>query len=188
MSAREHPSHEHLSPEHLSPEHLSDDVLIDALYGLADVNAHVRECPVCASRWNRSLDKRAAITAPVEAGAAELAAQRRKIYRRVEHPSPMRWAAPAAAAAACLVAIGVLVHRPEAPVRRAPVEIDSLINDTQLLSDVYSDVYSMEQSFEPSAAASLGALFESDDVQADGANQGVNQGLSQGVNRQGVNQ
>jgi hypothetical protein len=154
-------------------EHLSDDVLIEALYGLADVNARVRECPVCASRWNRLLEKRAVIAAPVETGAVELAAQRRKIYHRIEHPSPMRWAGPAAAAAGCLVAIGVLVHRPEAPVRPAPVEINSFINDTQLFSDVYSDVYSMEQSFEPSAAASFGALFESDDVQAEGANQGV---------------
>jgi hypothetical protein len=168
-------AHEHLGHEHLSPEHLSDDVLIDALYGLADVNAHVRECPVCASRWNQLLEKRAAITAPMETGAAELAAQRCKIYHRIEHPSPMRWAAPAAAAAACLVAIGVFVHRPEAPVRTAPTEINALINDPQL----FSDVYSMEQSFEPSAAASLGALFESDDAQADGANQGLNQGVDQ---------
>lgn len=168
--------------EHLGHEHVSDDVLIDALYGLADpsglvhVDALVRECPVCASRWNQLLEKRAVVTAPLEAGAVELAAQRRRIYQRIEHPSRVRWAGPAAAAAACLVAIVMLVHRPEAPVRP---EINAVINDTQLSSDVYadvySDVYSMEQSFEPSAAASLGALFESDDAQANDANQGVSQ-------------
>ncbi|HEV2199036.1 MAG TPA: hypothetical protein VGR73_04390 [Bryobacteraceae bacterium] len=172
--------------EHLSHKHLSDDVLIDALYGLADpsgpadVDARVRECPVCAFRWNQLLEMRAAITVPLETGAAELAAQRRKIYDRIEHPSRMRWAGPAAAAAACLIAIGVLIHRPAAPVRP---EIDALINDTQLssgvYSDVYSDVYSMEQSFEPSAAVSLGALFESDAAQAERANQSSNQGVNQ---------
>lgn len=164
--------------EHLSHEHLSDDVLIDALYGLAgpsglvNVDARVRECPVCASRWNQLLEKRAIVIAPLEAGPAELAAQRREIYRRIEHPSRMRWAGPAAAAAACLVAIVMLVHRPEAPVRP---EINASINDAQLFSDIYSDVYSMEQSFEPTAAVSLGALFESDDAQANDANQGVSQ-------------
>ena len=179
MSANQHFGPEHLSHEHVSHEHLSDDVLVDALYGLADVSARVRECAECASRWNQLLEKRAAVTAPMEAGAAELAAQRRKIYHRIEHPSPMRWAAPAAAAVACLLAVGVFVHRPAAPVRPTPTEINASINDTQLFSDVYSDVYSMEQSFEPSAAASLGALFESDDAQADGTNLGVNQGVKQ---------
>lgn len=157
-------------------EHLSDDVLIDALYGLADrpgLDAHGRECPACAARWNVLLEKRAAITSPLAVSAAELASERRKIFHAIEHPSRLRWAAPALAAAACLAVIGVFVHHPAAPPRPAPVEV----SDTQL----FSDVYSIEQSFEPSAAASLGTLFESDDASSDDASQGVNP--SQSVNQ-----
>ena len=178
--------------EHLSDGHLSDDVLIDGLYGLAaanasiDINAHVRECPACASRWNELREQRAVIAAPVEVGADVLAAQRRNIYRRIEHASPWehasRWAGPAVVAVtACGLAIGVFVHNPQAPARAGiPTAIPAVISDTQL----YSDVYSMEQSFEPSTAASLRVLFEPDDSAIDGANQAADPGVKPGIKQQ----
>jgi hypothetical protein len=163
-------------------EHLSDDVFIDALYGVAkldfDINARVRECPACASRWSALQEQRVAIAASVEPAADFLAAQRREIYRRMEQPSAWhqasRWAAPAmAAAAACVLAVGLWVHNPGSPEHRSPAEVSTPlpagISDNQL----YSDVYSMEQSFEPSAAASLSALFEPDEP---GANQTADPG------------
>jgi hypothetical protein len=171
-------------------EHLSDDVLIGALYGLADVEAPVRECAQCASRWDELQEKRAVLCAPMEIPAEVLAAQRRQIHRAIEHPlrarwehsPPPRWAAPAmAAAAACLLAIGVHVHHPVTPARSAPVSISEI----QPVSDVYSDVYSMEQSFEPSATASIRVLFDSDgsawDITNRDAEPGTSERTSQGT-------
>jgi hypothetical protein len=166
-------------------EHLSDDVLIDALYGLADarldidINSRVRECPACASRWSALQEQRVAIAASVEPAADFLAAQRRNIYRRIEQPSAWqhasRWAAPAMAAAACVLAVGLFVRGPFSPqgrpsITEVPTAPPAAISDTQL----YSDVYSMEQSFEPSTAASLSALFEPDESK--GANQAADPG------------
>ena len=173
--------------EHLSHEHLSEDVLIDALYGLAgagaDIDARVRACPVCASRWNALQEQRAVIAAPIEPATDFLAAQRRNVYRRIEQPSPWqhasRWAAPAmAAAAACVLAIGLLVRAPFSPRERpaiteVPTATPAAISDT----DLYSDVYSMEQSFEPSTASSIGVLFERDGSAANEANPGVERSL-----------
>ena len=157
-------------------EHLNDDVFIDGLYGLIDVEARLGGCAVCASRWNELLERRAAMAAPMEVPAGVLAAQRRNIYARIEHPillwkqpvplwkQPARhWAGPAvtAAAAVCLLALGVFVHHPVSSVTPVRPALTSL-SDAQQLPEVYSDVYSMEQSFEPTAAASLRVLFESD--------------------------
>jgi hypothetical protein len=153
-------------------QHFDDDVLIDALYGLGAVDgpesvaARVRECAACEARWHAMVERRAAMTAPVEIEAEALAAQRANIYRRIEHPSLWErlsgWTGPlvAGAAAACLLAIGLVVHNTPVPVR-APESAaagvsTAAISDTQL----YSDVYAMEQSFEPSAASSIRVLFE----------------------------
>ena len=161
-------------------EHLNDDVFIDGLYGLVDVETRLGGCPLCASRWNELQEKRVAITARTEIPADVLAAQRRNIYSRIEHPlrlwkqpSRLYWAGPtvAAAAATCLLAIGVFLHHPVTPVRPTPTSL----SETQQLPEVYSDVYSMEQSFEPTASASFRVLFESDGAPAEGAGQGTNQ-------------
>jgi hypothetical protein len=143
--------------EHLSLEHINDDVLLDALYGLADNEPHLRECAICAQRFSELQRKRESL-----AGAADvstdvssdfLAAQRRKIYERLERPEPkrLRWAP--ALAMACLVAVGVLVYHPTPP--PAPQQHGD-VSDSQL----FSDAYSMDQSLEPSAAAPIHALFE----------------------------
>jgi hypothetical protein len=147
-------------------EHLNDDVLIDGLYGLIDVEERIGACLPCASRWSELQEKHAALAVPMEVAPEVLAAQRRNIYARIEHPfksAPLRWAAPVmAAVAVCVLAIGVVAHHPVTDVHPAPAPA----SETQQLSDVYSDVYSMEQSFEPTASASLRALFEADGSQA----------------------
>ena len=61
----------------------------------------------------------------------------------------MRWVP--ALAAACLLAIGVLVYRPAPRLACTPDPSDA---------QLFSDVYSMEQSTEPLAAAPIHALFE----------------------------
>jgi len=170
-------------------QHLKDDVLIDGLYGVAsiDIAACVRECPVCAARWEALQERRTAMVAPVEVGAEVLAAQRKSVYRRIEDPSLWEkasgWMGPlvAGAAAACLLAVGVLVHDsslnrvgPALPApRETAIALPSGMSDTQL----YSDVYSMEQSFEPSTASSIRVLFEKDGAAADEANPGAERSL-----------
>lgn len=153
-------------------QHLKDDVFIDGLYGLVDVEALVGTCPLCASRWNQLQEKRAAVAVPLAIPAEELAAQRRSIFARVERSTHVRWAGSmvaAAAAATCLLAIGVFVHHPLTAVHPAPASL----SETQPLSDVYSDVYSLEQSFEPTASASFRVLFEADGTPAEGPEQGT---------------
>lgn len=135
-------------------EHLSADALLDGLYGLADHEPHLRECAICAQRFSEWRRKReSAANLSTEVSSDFLAAQRRKIYERLEQPEPkrLRWAP--ALAMACLVAVGALVYHPAtppAPQQRAEA------SDSQL----FSDAYSMDQSLEPSAAAPIHALFE----------------------------
>ena len=145
-------AHKHLS-EHLNPEHLNDDALLDALYGLADNEPHLRECAICAQRFNEWQRKRESLADVPEVSSDFLAAQRRKIYERLGRPEPkrLRWAP--ALAMACLVAVGVLVYHPATP--PAPQQRGD-VSDSQL----FSDAYTMDQSLEPSAAAPIRALFE----------------------------
>ena len=140
-------AHEHLS------EHLNDDALLDALYGLADNEPHLRECAICAQRFNEWQRKRESLADVPEVSSDFLAAQRRKIYERLERPEPkrLRWAP--ALAMACLVAVGMLVYHPATP--PTPKQHGE-VSDSQL----FSDAYSMDQSLEPSAAAPIHALFE----------------------------
>ena len=82
-----------------------------------------------------------------------LAAQRKKIYERIEQPSRMQWLWAPGLAAACALAIGLFVYHPAA---QKPQQKRAEISDAQL----FGDVYSMEQSLEPAAAAPARALFE----------------------------
>jgi hypothetical protein len=174
--------------EHLNHEHLSHDVLIDGLYGVAavDIGACVRDCPVCTARWEDLRERRAAMCAATDVGADRLAAQRKNIYRRIDHPTVWEktsaWMGPlvAGAAAACVLAVGVISHglyvNNGAPPLPAPAEtaivLPAGMTDTQL----YSDVYALEQSFEPSTATSIGVLFERDSA-VDEANPGAERSL-----------
>jgi hypothetical protein len=139
-------------------EHLSEDALLDAVYGIAGsaAEAHLRRCADCAQRLQEWHEKRAAAVESVEnieISGEFLAAQRRKIYERIERPSRKHWLWAPGLAAACALAIGVFVYHPapkEQPRRNAE------ISDAQL----FGEVYSMEQSLEPAAAAPARALFE----------------------------
>ena len=139
-------------------EHLSEDALLDAVYGIAGsgAEAHLRRCADCAQRLQEWHEKRAAAVESVEGleiSGDFLAAQRKKIYERIERPSRKHWLWAPGLAAACALAIGVFVYHPapkEQPQRHAE------ISDAQL----FGEVYSMEQSLEPTAAAPARALFE----------------------------
>jgi hypothetical protein len=136
-------------------EHLSEDALLDAVYGIAGNGAdgHLRECADCAQRLHEWQEKRAAGMASVEIPAEFLAAQRRKIYQRIERPSRKRWLwAPGLAAGA--LAAAIFVYHPAA--QQQPVNQPAEISDAQL----FGDIYSMEQVVEPAAAAPARALFE----------------------------
>ena len=139
-------------------EHLSEGASLDAVYGIAGsaAEAHLRRCADCAQRLQEWHEKRAAAVESVEnieISGEFLAAQRKKIYERIERPSRRRWLWAPGLAAACALAIGFFVYHPapkEQPRRNAE------ISDAQL----FGEVYSMEQSLEPAAAAPARALFE----------------------------
>ena len=134
--------------------HLNDDQLIELLY-TASASSHVENCPECTVRLGRLQAKRMDLIATPAISNDFLAAQRRNIYSRLGESSPSRlkWA-PAALAAACLLAVGMYVYHPIATAPAAHSEVA----DAQL----FSEVYSMEQSVEPLAAAPIHALFEDD--------------------------
>lgn len=130
--------------------HLTNDQLVDQLYGLAQ-HQHLSDCGVCAKRWSDLRARREQIVTAAGGESDEFfMAQRARVRARLEKEPRARlgWV-PAAVAAACLLAVGLFVHRPAA----APA-MDA--GDAQL----FSDVYSMEQSVEPNAAAPIHALFE----------------------------
>jgi hypothetical protein len=149
--------------------HLTNDELLDRLYGLGkaetEVNRHLGECVACAARWCE-FERRRDETAVTPVVSSEfLAAQRRRIYGRLEQRQGMhvRWAP--ALVAMSLLAVGLLLYSPASrfsqpeshsdgkrPVPSPVVEI----SDEQL----FSDLYSMEQSAEPRAAAPIHSLFE----------------------------
>ena len=137
-------------------EHLSEDALLDAVYGIAGngADAHLRGCADCAQRLQEWHEKRSATAASVDISGEFLAAQRRKIYERIERPSSKRWLWAPGLAAACALAMGIFVYHP-AP-QQQPGNKSAEISDAKL----FGDIYSMEQSPEPAAAAPVRALFE----------------------------
>ncbi len=131
--------------------HLSDDALLDYLYGLAEHQTKLEACPVCRTRYRSFESKRAECAEGFEVSTEFLAAQRRRIYERIEQRDRkhLRWAP--VFAAACLFVAGVFVYHPQ---HRALLHSNA--DDAQL----FSEAYSMELTAEPSAAAPIQALFE----------------------------
>jgi len=128
--------------------HLNDDQLLDRMYWIGN-DSHLENCAECAQRFASMKEVHSTMTATPEVSGEFLAAQRRKIYARMgDEPRANRAWAPALAAA-CLLALGVFIYKPA-----APVHTDS--QDAQL----FAEVYSMEQSTEPRAAEPIHALFE----------------------------
>src|SRR5438105_4464009 len=95
-------------------QHLSEDALLDAVYGIAgsDAQAHLHGCAECAQRLNEWHEKRVAAAESVEISSEFLAAQRKKIYERIERPSRKNWWWAPGLAAACALAIGVFAYHP----------------------------------------------------------------------------
>ena len=139
-------------------EHLSEDALLDAVYGIAgsEAETHLRSCADCAQRLHEWQEKRAATAASVEIPGEFLAAQRRKIYERIERSSRKRWLWAPGLAAACALAVGVFVYHPVPERPAAQPAKRAEISDAQL----FHDIYSMEQVSEPAASAPVRALFE----------------------------
>ena len=146
-----------------SNAHLSDDELIGLLYGLGDAEGHLAGCPECGERWSemhRALGRtRVETAAATEISIRKLAVQRQEILERLERPysGPAAWRWVPAAAAASLLAAGLMIYRPSSVLHPAPVA--PAVNaepDAQL----FTDVYSMEQDVEPRAAAPIRALFQ----------------------------
>ncbi len=131
--------------------HWSDDDLVSRLYGTGPDDAHLTECPDCAQRWQRLIEKREWILEPPNVPEAFLASQRREVQRRLERPGKsFRWLSLAAAGAtAGVVTLAVLLYRP-APAP-APESADR---------ELYSEVYSLVQSDAPEAVEPIRALFE----------------------------
>ncbi len=140
-------------------EHLSEDTLLDAVYGIAgkDAEAHLRGCVDCAQRLHEWHEKRAATAERIEIPSDFLAAQRKKIYERIEQPSRKSWLWAPGLAAACALAVGVFIYHPaQPPTLQKQMDEGAEISDAQL----FGDIYSMEQSLEPAATAPARALFE----------------------------
>ena len=137
-------------------EHLSEDALLNAVYGIAenDAEMHLRGCADCTQRLHEWQQRRAATVASVEIPGEFLAAQRRKIYERIESPSRKHWLWAPGLAAAFALAVGIFVYHPTPQQQR--VNQPAEISDAQL----FVDIYSMEQAAEPAAAAPARALFE----------------------------
>ena len=154
--------------------HISANVMIDVFYGIAEdsslaaMREHLAECSLCSERWNELAGRRSASVQPVEVSPEFLAAQRRRIYERMERVGSGRWKiwVPAAAIAAALTA-AVFTFRPmpENNAMESRVETQFEVNDSQL----FSEVYTLEQSYEPSAVASMQALFVEDTDRHDAA-------------------
>jgi hypothetical protein len=133
--------------------HFTTEELVQRLYGVGDGDAHLGECEECSDRLRKLGGLKAMAAEPVPASTDFLAAQRRNIYARMgEKPQVrMKWI-PALAAAACLLAVGVIARHPAEQAAKPEIV------DPQL----FADVYSMEQSMEPLAAKPIDALFEQD--------------------------
>jgi hypothetical protein len=136
----------------MSP-HLSDDQLLDRLYGIV-ADSHLQDCVQCAERFRELECRRSELVEPGAVSSEFLAAQRRKIYSRLDEAPRLglRWVP--ALAAGFVVAIGLLVYRPPSTTPVPASKADT--GDAQL----FSEVYSMEQSTEPRGAAPIHALFE----------------------------
>ncbi|MEQ1883674.1 MAG: hypothetical protein ABL967_01330 [Bryobacteraceae bacterium] len=162
--------------------HVPVAAMVDAFYGVADdramasLHAHLAECKACSDRWEALAYRRSA-SVTSEVSPEFLAAQRRKVYERIERSRPNIWRVwvPAATAAVALT-VAVFMFGPGAePVKeetRVASTVASNISNNIANNDVsdaelFSDVYSLEQSYEPSAAVPIQALFVDESDRSD---------------------
>jgi hypothetical protein len=120
------------------------------LYGLRDEDRHLNECSDCRGEMERLKRERNRIVAEPPVSHEFLAAQRRRIYQRVEQPRrntlALRWVL---SAAMLLLTI-------------AGITFQQLHNTSPAISDeqLFSDLSSIEQSAEPKAIQPIHNLFE----------------------------
>ncbi len=145
----------------MNRSHLSDDELIGLLYGLGDPERHLDGCSECGERWSemqRALG-RTRVESATEISGRRLAAQRQQVLERLNRPlSAHSWRWVPAAAAASLLAAGLVIYRPSSTLHPAPVAPVAVSAEPD--AQVFTDVYSMEQDVEPRAAAPIRALFQ----------------------------
>jgi hypothetical protein len=142
-------------------KHLTSDELVDRLYGIGATD-HLSNCADCTDRFLELQQRREMAAEALPESHEFLAAQRRNIYARMgERPqNRMKWV-PALAAAACLVAVGVVAHHP-APFAERQIVKPEIVVEQHDDGQLFSEVYSMEQSMEPIAAMPIHAVFEQD--------------------------
>lgn len=142
--------------------HLNRDEVIDQLYGIGSeaTSAHMASCLACQEELGMYQARRAGVAIPMEVSADILAAQRRRILARVEHPSasPLKWIP--ALAAACLILVFALAYRPSAPVPVTKASNVAPYAAHQEMDQLYSDIYELENAEEPRAASPIRGLFE----------------------------
>ncbi len=133
--------------------HYTEDDLLDRLYGIGRGDTHLETCQACRGRWLELARRRKEVLSVPELASEWLAAQRRKVYERLERgergASSPRFAPASALALVALVAVML--------VRPAPrVEPVIAQNDRQF----FAEAHSLISSDEPQATAPIRYLFE----------------------------
>jgi hypothetical protein len=135
-------------------EHWTDDQLIDHLYGVGPCDGHLQSCVECLARFAVIERRGQQLRMNEPVSDSFLAAQRRAIYARLEHPHGWRQAWPVgrlAAVAAMLVVLAGSVSLYQSHQR----ELAESRADAQLAQDVSQ----MSFESEPPATAPLKGLF-----------------------------
>ena len=147
--------------------HWTSDQLLDKLYGISDAapaaETHLKDCPDCSARWDRLTMQRSAVLESPKVSDEVLAAQRRKIYARMDE-KPAWWHSLvsqkgfAASAAAVLLIVGGLAffRTGTAPVAKPVVAVQQQeVSDSQF----FAEMSRIEQSAMPQAVSPIKALF-----------------------------
>ena len=149
--------------------HWTDEQMIDHLYGIGPEDNHLAGCEECTGRLSVMVANRSAVEETVSAGdgltSDFLAAQRRKIYARIDQRSKWssgrsiwRWASAAAAITVVGGGLAVLDQTHSLDLVRhvdQKAQVSSRISDTQLADEVSL----LADSPEPQPTAPLQALF-----------------------------
>jgi anti-sigma factor RsiW len=147
--------------------HWTDEQIIDYLYGIGPEDNHLAICQECHARMAAMQTRRQALEEmrgdTGDVSFSFLAAQRRKIYSRLEQPVPwwssrraLRWASGAAALVVVGGGLSILEQQHSVEFRHASLPTASLRDSDAQLAE---EVSSLATSPEPFATAPLKALF-----------------------------
>jgi len=137
----------------MSNRHWTEDDLLNHLYGVGPDNGHMDFCAECRARLERLQQRRRSMQAEPEFTVEEMAAQRRRIYGRLDDPlhRPLAgWLPAIATATVLLVAVVLSRPAPEAETKLAAG------GDSQF----YMEIYQSMGRVEPRAAAPIHGLFD----------------------------